>query len=90
MKELADEKEHQWRTGYGDPDAARKLKELENLRDLRKKALNGDQDAIGRLNKLAAEQKKKAAKGDKRAAEALKDTEAQLKKMAKAGDPRAI
>ena len=63
-KELDDEKEHLWRAGYGDPDAQRKLQELEYVRDLRKKALAGDQDAIAKLKKLMEEQKKKAKSGD--------------------------
>lgn len=68
-KELDDEKEHLWRAGYGDPDAQRKLQELAYVRDLRKKALSGDQDAMAKLKKLMEEQKKKAKSGDKNAAE---------------------
>lgn len=88
-KELDDEKEHLWRAGYGDPDAQRKLQELEYVRDLRKKALAGDQDAIAKLKKLMEEQQKKAKSGDQNAAEQLKDTEAELHKQTTQGDPEA-
>jgi len=88
-KELDDEKEHLWRAEYGDPDAQRKLQELEYVRDLRKKALSGDQDAIAKLKKLMEEQKKKAKSGDKNAAEQLKDTEGELQKQTAQGDPEA-